>query len=838
MRPPDFQRLFESAPNLYLVLSPRLEIVAVSDAYLQATLTQRDKIVGRPIFDVFPDNPDDPAASGVSNLRDSLGRAIKTRLPDTMAVQKYDIPLQDGSFEVRFWSCLNTPVAGSDGQVAYIIHRAEDVTEFIRLKQQGAEQSKLTQELQSKSEKMEGEIYLRAQELQETNARLREAERLKSEFFANISHELRTPLSLILGPTQSLLAEKQGPVSESQSHQLTTIHNNSIRLLQMINDLLDLSKSEAGKMTADRQPTDIRRLTRAVLFDFEELAVQKQITLRSTVGETAGDDTSLVMIDPYLFEHILFNLLSNAIKFTPAGGKITVSLESGDNELVLSVEDTGIGIREKDLPGLFEKFRQVEGSSTRKYEGTGIGLALVREFTGLLDGKVMVKSTPGRGSVFTVSCPAPKAADTYGAAGDDQPAIKRATLFPVKQKTPDRLPEQTEPAHRLFPSLRVLICEDNDELRAYILSLLQDLCSLRVARNGVEGLELVHSWSPDLVLSDVMMPEKDGITLCTDIKTDPATASIVVVLLTALAQREHLLRGWEAQADEYLFKPIHPEELVTRVRSLLKGIDERKKHAEWMQQKNRELALAHAELEQKEKLAGYARSLERANRELEDFAYISSHDMKSPVASFNGLLTMMDRKGAVKGEHVQLFEMARRSARQLQLTVGMLNDTIAYRKTLTPQREVLFFDNVLEAARVGLSEQILHSGARITADLSRCPSVFFPAIHLQSILQNLLSNAIKYQREGVPPEIRIETDTVGDDVLLQVKDNGLGLDLANSGDKLFRLFQRFHTHTEGKGVGLYLVRSIVDFFEGRIEVDSEINNGTTFKIYLGHAKVQ
>ncbi|HEY6902457.1 MAG TPA: ATP-binding protein, partial [Puia sp.] len=698
--------MFESAPNLYLVLSPKLEIVAVSDAYLRATLTQRHKIVGRPIFDVFPDNPDDPAASGVGNLSESLHRALRTGRPDAMAVQKYDIQLPEGqgkSFEERYWSCLNTPVTGDDGQVAYIIHLAEDVTEFIRLKQQGLEQNKLTQELLSKSEKMEGEIYLRAQELQETNVRLREAERLKSEFFANVSHELRTPLSLILGPVSSLLAEQHGPVSDGQSQLLTTVHNNSLRLLQMINDLLDLAKSEAGKMAVDRQPTDIQRLTRAVLFDFEGLAAQKQIILTSAIGK----DTGPVLIDPYLFEHILFNLLSNAIKFTQPGGSVTASLELDNNDLVLSVADTGIGIQEKDLSGLFEKFRQVEGSSTRKYEGTGLGLALVKEFVELLGGKIGVKSTPGRGSTFTVSCPAPKA------PGAHTPAIKRATLFPIGQKTPGRLPGQTVPATLLFPSLRLLICEDNDELRAYIASLLQDLCPIRIVRNGIEGLELVHSWSPDLVLSDVMMPGKDGIALCADIKSNPATASIAVVLPTALAQREHLLRGWQAQADEYLFKPIHPEELVTRVRSLLKGIDERKRYAESIQQKNRELALAHAELAQKEQLARYARALERANRELEDFAYISSHDMKSPVASFNGLLAMMDRKGAVKGEHAQLFEMARKSARQLQLTVSMLNDTIAYRKTLTPQREILLFDNVLDAARNSLSQQILQSGARI-----------------------------------------------------------------------------------------------------------------------------
>ncbi|WP_431217431.1 ATP-binding response regulator [Puia sp. P3] len=419
-----------------------------------------------------------------------------------------------------------------------------------------------------------------AQQLQQTNERLREAERVKSEFFANVSHELRTPLSLILAPTESLLSGKLGKLSPLQQDVMQTVHNNAARLLQMVSGLLDFAKAEAGKLKPRPEAVDVGALTRSITHDFQPTIRGKEIELSLDVA--AG--TNIVLIDHYLFERILFNLLSNAVKFTDAGGKIGVRLEILEERIRMEVTDTGIGIAEKDIAVIFQKFRQVEGSSTRRFEGTGLGLAMVKEFAELLGGTVTVKSEPGKGSAFIVECPAPKAAGQEGARRI-QPRESYQTQNPATA-SPETNSRQPEPIGGR--QMKVLVCEDNDQLSKYIASLLRDFSEVRIAGDGLKGLGLVRTWSPDLVITDVMMPGLDGIGLCSAIKSDPLTAGIQVVILTAQTHREAMLKGWEARADEYLFKPFHPDELVTRIRAMLAIITERRTHAESVMEQNAE----------------------------------------------------------------------------------------------------------------------------------------------------------------------------------------------------------------------------------------------------------
>jgi hypothetical protein len=288
------------------VLTPELTIVAASDAYLQATMTRRAEIVGRPLFQVFPDNPDDPAADGTANLRASLERVLEQRAPDAMAVQKYDIRRPDGRFEERYWSPVNSPVLAADGSVSYIIHRVEDVTEFMRLEQRGTG--------------MEAELYQRGQELSDANRRLRaanqqlealyertrELEELRTRFFANVSHELRTPLTLIIGPAERLRAAAGEP---AQERDLEVIVRNARTLLKHVNDLLDLAKLDAGQMQLDYAQADAAQLVRVTAGLFDSLARDRGMTF--TVQTPAALPAQL---DPDRYQRVLRNLLSKRLQ--------------------------------------------------------------------------------------------------------------------------------------------------------------------------------------------------------------------------------------------------------------------------------------------------------------------------------------------------------------------------------------------------------------------------------------------------------------------------------------------------------------------------------------------
>lgn len=233
-------------------------------------------------------------------------------------------------------------------------------------------------------------------------------------------------------------------------------------------------------------------------------------------------------------------------------------------------------------------------------------------------------------------------------------------------------------------------------------------------------------------------------------------------------------------------------------------------------------------------LKTYSTSLERTNRELEEFAYISSHDMKSPITSLRGLLTLMQEKDAIKPEHRNVFNLAVNSVLQIQKTINALNDIIAFRKTLGIKREKIDLGEALEEVRLRIpdynADQVV-----INADFTQCPYVNFPPVHLKSIFQNLLTNAIKYKQEGKPAIIDITSACEDNFVVLEVKDNGMGIDMDRFKDKLFGLFQRFHTDIEGTGIGLHMIHSIVESYGGKIYIDSVVDRGTTFKIYLDNA---
>jgi signal transduction histidine kinase len=300
----DFQLLFEGSPDILLVLlpdAPRYTMVAATEARLLATHTTREATMGRGLFEVFPDNPDDPNATGMNNLRISLDRVLATRAADTMAVQKYDIRGPDGTFQVKYWSPKNIPVLGASGSIQYILHRVEDVTELVQASELGAV-------LKDRTQQMEREVIMRSRELAEANRSLRDAnaklgelDLAKTAFFSNVSHEFRTPLTLLLGPLEQALESASGALT---GEELAAVYRNALRLLRLVNSVLDFSRIEAGRLALSFAPVDLATLTSGVAGSFQSLF--DEAGLRLNVDCPALPEP--VYVDPAQWEKVVMNL--------------------------------------------------------------------------------------------------------------------------------------------------------------------------------------------------------------------------------------------------------------------------------------------------------------------------------------------------------------------------------------------------------------------------------------------------------------------------------------------------------------------------------------------------
>jgi diguanylate cyclase (GGDEF)-like protein/PAS domain S-box-containing protein len=573
---PDFRALFEASPSLYIILDAKLNIAAVNDAYANATKTRREDIVGHSMFEVFPDNPDDPVTEGVRNLKASLSRVLHTRLPDTMPVQKYAIrrpAAEGGGFEERYWTPLNMPVLDAKGDVAWILHRAEDVTEFMRLKEVEAQSDELTASLKEQATRMEAGIFERTREAADASAKLksaneelerlyqktRELDELKTRFFANVSHELRTPLALIVGPVDRLL--KTGAVQGSDAHDLQMVLRNARLLQRHVNDLLDIAKLEAGRMQMEYVDVDLCRLTRLTAILFEGLAKDRRIRYELDVPAQLP-----AHVDEEKFQRMLINLIANAFKFTPDDGAIHVQLAEREGWGVLTVQDTGPGVPIGQRETIFDRFRQVEDDAARRYGGTGLGLAIVREFATLHGGTASVIDAPGGGATFTLELPlrAPAGVAVKAAAGAQ--AIEAAEMA-VDELSPPRAAPGVQSGDDSAP--RVLVVEDNPDMNNFLVSSLTGHYRVTSALDGQQGLEKALIETPDLILSDVMMPKMSGDRMVEELRQHAKLEDVPIIILSAKADDELRVRLLRHGVQEYLNKPFSVDELLARVGGLL-----------------------------------------------------------------------------------------------------------------------------------------------------------------------------------------------------------------------------------------------------------------------------
>jgi signal transduction histidine kinase/ActR/RegA family two-component response regulator len=578
LRPEEFQLIFESVPGCYLVLDPSFTIVAVSGAYLVATSTERDRVVGRYVFDVFPDNPDDPDASGVTNLRTSLERVMSRGQPETMAVQKYDIELPPGSgrFEVRYWSPVNSPVFGPDGRVAFVVHRVEDVTELIGRRGDTAERRGETAERRGDTDRRAGnrragdgpdgegadgeeqpsdrranqggpverrrddsmviDLLQRSEELGRANRQLEDARSATSGFLSRMSHELRTPLTSILGFGELL---SMTALDDDQLEWVDLSLTAARHLQALLDDVLDIARIEAGQLSISLEPVSLA----GVLHDAYELARPLATSYQVLIGEPPKEGRTLyVLADRQRLRQVLLNLLSNAVKYNDERARVTLQVEVvTDDRVRVHITNTGAGLTEEQLGQLFVPFERL-GAETRGIEGTGLGLALSADLMKSMNGRLTASSVVGASCTFT---------------------IELVLAYPPAVEESARASAARD-AHAYDRTRTVLYVEDvasNIKLVEQILRRRPNITLVSTSR-GENALALAKEHRPDLVLLDLHLPDIPGEEVLTRLRADDQTDAIPVIVLSADATSAHRRDLMAAGADEYLTKPIGVRELL------------------------------------------------------------------------------------------------------------------------------------------------------------------------------------------------------------------------------------------------------------------------------------
>ncbi|WP_437578420.1 ATP-binding protein [Sorangium sp. So ce887] len=688
-------------------------------------------------------------------------------------------------------------------------------------------------------------------ELQKAKEAADAAARAKGEFLTVMSHELRTPLSLILGPLESLLSSQDEPLSPRVRTDLERIQRSGRRLRRLVDDVLDYQKIEAGKMQVDWEAVDVKELVADMVDEARPAAERGGVQLSLRVDPAL----KMVPLDRRKFEKIALNLLGNALKFTPPGGRVEVGLRTANGEFELSVEDTGPGIPLDQRHLLFQRFQQIDASATRKHEGTGIGLSLAKELTELMGGTLGVESEPGVGSRFFVRLPraadgvmasrAPRAAEPPSPAGTPRAADDLAAPAPRTANDPAapaaRSSDLAAPATRVAGATRegdlakarasrVLVAEDNADMASYLEGILSAEHEVVLATNGREALESIRATRPDVIVSDVMMPEMDGFELVRRLKGDPELRDIPVLLLTARASRAEAVGGLEVGADEYMSKPFDPLELRARVRAA------ERLHRAYLElaAKNRELAVAL------ERLSETQEELLQAGKMAAIGTLVAglSHEMNNPVSVIlmnAQLLLRRHRKGHGLPDEAAILKALGTIERQANRCSDLVTALLEYARGKPIGRQPCDVREALRRA-VDLStprarERRVELQANSTAPA--LPAVLVNTSQLESALLNVIGNALDASRQGGAVVVGARPLPRGEihGVEIDVRDTGCGI----RAEDLSRIFEPFFTTKppgQGTGLGLSLTHRFIEEHQGSIRIESAIGQGTTVRMWL------
>lgn len=674
----------------------------------------------------------------------------------------------------------------------------------------------------------------RAHEAERRSAEaLAEIDRAKTTFFSNVSHELRTPLTLLLSPVEELLSHTN---TSRDRNLLDLVHRNALRLQKLVNTLLDFSRIEAGRMQALFEPVELCRFTEDLASNFGSAMETAGLTFKVQCEELPEP----VYVDREMWEKIVLNLISNALKFT-LRGTVSVTLKQVGQQVELAVRDTGIGIPKNEIPHIFERFHRVEGSQGRTIEGTGIGLALVQELVKLHGGSVRVDSEVNLGSTFTVSIPLGTAHPPRGASSG-QPQLLSTALgsdtfieealgwLPLPKHggagldgNAAEVPSGTD---SVLPHVRrkILLADDNADMRAYLQRLLSDRYTVVAVPDGNAALAAAAAESPDLILSDVMMPGLNGFDLVKALRANPETSTIPVILLSARAGEESKIEGLTGGADDYLVKPFTARELFARIGAHLSMRESRQAAEAALKESQRILRRSNDELR-------------RANSDLEQFAYSASHDLQEPLRQVSIYSQLLEKKfgDRLDGKGLEYLNFCVEGARRMEMLIG---DLLAYTQSTNHAEDapsLVNTEDVVAEVQKNLATTIRESGAVIsTAGL---PVLRGDPVPFTLLFQNLISNALKYHGKN-PPRVTISAKNQGSSWLFSVQDNGIGIPKEFQ-DQIFGIFKRLHNRKTypGTGIGLAICQKVVERYGGRIWVESEVGQGSTFFFTLPSAEI-
>jgi PAS domain S-box-containing protein len=690
---------------------------------------------------------------------------------------------------------------------------------------------------------------------------------LKTRFFANISHEFRTPLTLMLGPLEDAAADREERLGARQSERLGMVRRNGLRLQKLVNTLLDFSRVEAGRVEAVYRPTDLAALTQDLAGSFR--AACEKAGLLLTIDAPRLPEP--VYVDHEMWEKIVLNLVSNAFKFT-LEGEIKIEVMGQGAHAVLRISDTGSGIPEPELPLIFDRFHRVEGTRGRTYEGTGIGLSLVKELIALHGGEVQVASKVGEGTTFSVRVPFGTAhlpPHRLEAARTQASTATRADAFVSEALR--WLPEgniveepvwsdaaRPAPEYPAEERAHILLADDNADMRDYLCRLLAARYEVTAVADGAAALAAARQIRPDLILSDVMMPLLDGYGLLQQLRDDPDLREVPVIVLSARAGEEATVEGLRRGADDYLVKPFSARELMARVSAHVELSMSRSRNARLFEAAEREIAerrraeaalqTLNATLEQR--VADEVQERSKAEDQLRQIHKMEAvgqltggiaHDFNNMLAVIIGGLNLLQRKLA-KGETdvERLVEGAIDGAkRAAALTQRLL--AFSRQQPLAPEPLSL---NKLVSGMTDLLGRTLGETTRLETVLGAgLWQIRADPLQLENAILNLSVNA----RDAMPNggRLTIETsNTYVDDafareyaispgqyVQVAVTDSGMGMDA----EVIAKAFDPFFTTKgvgKGTGLGLSQVYGFVRQSGGHVKIHSEPGVGTTVKIYL------